>query len=73
MFKLINSIFIFSLLVNLNGFSQNTINELVNTFFSEKKIEIVEYTIKNKIENNPNYKVYYLQQKLNDIDIHNAI
>ena len=73
MFKLINSIFVFSLLVNLNGFSQNTINELVNTFFSEKKIEIVEYTIKNKIENNPNYKVYYLQQKLNDIDIHNAI
>ena len=73
MFKLINSIFIFSLLVITNGFSQNTMNELVNNFFSERNIEIVEYTVKNKIENNPNYKVYYLQQKLNNIDIHNAI
>ena len=31
------------------------------------------YEIKSSIENNPNYSVYYLQQKYNGIEIHNSI
>ena len=41
---------------------------LENYFFSSEK-----YTVKGLIETNPNYDVYYIQQKLNGIDIHNAV
>ena len=41
---------------------------LENYSFSSEK-----YTVKGSIETNPNYDVYYIQQKLNGIDIHNAL
>ena len=44
----------------------NHLNEVLS--FSED-----EYFIKSFVETNPNYDVYYIQQKFNDIEIHNAI
>ena len=31
------------------------------------------YEIKSSVETNPNYDVYYIQQKFNSIEVHNAI
>ena len=41
---------------------------LENFSFSKDK-----YNIKSSVENNPNYDVYYIQQKFNNLEIHNAI
>ena len=44
-------------------------NYLVDNF----SLKSSQYTVKSSIETNPNYDVYYVQQKFNNIDIHNAI
>ena len=69
---------IFILLFFIFGFNQILSQEknkskienylLKNYSFSSEK-----YTVKGSIETNPNYDVYYIQQKLNGIDIHNAV
>ena len=42
-------------------------------YLSEDNLDYVNFNIKSKIENNENYKVYYLQQELNNIEIYNSI
>ena len=44
-------------------------NYLKNNF----SLKSNQYSVKSSIETNPNYDVYYVQQKFNNIDVHNAI
>jgi hypothetical protein len=44
-------------------------NYLVNNY----SLKSNQYSVKSSIETNPNYDVYYVQQKFNNIDVHNAI
>ena len=44
-------------------------NYLINNF----SLKSNQYSVKSSIETNPNYDVYYVQQKFNNIDVHNAI
>ena len=44
-------------------------NYLVDNF----SLKSYQYSVKSSIETNPNYDVYYIQQKFNNIDVHNAI
>ncbi len=54
--------------------SAQRINPIIESFL-KRNYSIVSdsYEIKSSIENNPNYSVYYLQQKFNGIEIHNSI
>ena len=49
-------------------------NSIIDSFLKRNySITSNSYEIKSSIENNPNYSVYYLQQKYNGIEIHNSI
>ena len=49
-------------------------NSVIDSFLKRNySITSNSYEIKSSIENNPNYSVYYLQQKYNGIEIHNSI
>ena len=61
------------LLIFSLGFSQSNVKEQFERYFSENNLDFINFNIKSKIENNEHYKVYYLQQKLNNIEIYNSI
>ena len=61
------------LLIFSFGFSQSNVKEQFDRYFSENNLDFINFNIKSKIENNEHYKVYYLQQKLNNIEIYNSI
>ena len=44
-------------------------NYLVDNF----SLKSSQYSVKSSVETNPNYDVYYVQQKFNNIEVHNAI
>ncbi len=46
----------------------------IDNYLSEKfSLNSDTYHIKSSVETNPNYDVYYIQQKFNNLQIHNAI
>ena len=46
----------------------------IDNYLSEKfSLNSDIYHIKSSVETNPNYDVYYIQQKFNNLEIHNAI
>ena len=46
----------------------------IDNYLSEKfSLNSDTYHIKSSVETNPNYDVYYIQQKFNNLEIHNAI
>ena len=46
----------------------------IDNYLSEKfSLNSNKYHIKSSVETNPNYDVYYIQQKFNNLEIHNAI
>ncbi len=46
----------------------------IDNYLSEKfSLKSNMYQIKSSVETNPNYDVYYVQQKFNNLEIHNAI
>ncbi len=49
--------------------SSNIESYLLDSFSVSKK----KYNIKSSVETNSNYDVYYIQQKFNNLEIHNAI
>ena len=72
---------------NLKKFLSFTLFVMVSVFYSQEKnkskidnylvnnfsLKSNQYSVKSSIETNPNYDVYYVQQKFNNIDVHNAI
>ena len=72
---------------NLKKFLTFTLVIMVSVFYSQEKnkskidnylvdnfsLKSNQYSVKSSIETNPNYDVYYVQQKFNNIDVHNAI
>ena len=72
---------------NLKKFLTFTLLIMVSVFYSQEKnkskidnylvnnfsLKSNQYSVKSSIETNPNYDVYYVQQKFNNIDVHNAI
>ena len=55
-------------------FSQEKNKTKISNFLNEKlSLTDQQYFIKSSVETNPNYDVYYVQQKFNNIEIHNAI
>ena len=72
---------------NLKKFLTFTLFIMVSVFYSQEKnkskidnylvnnfsLKSNQYSVKSSIETNPNYDVYYVQQKFNNIDVHNAI
>ena len=61
------------LLIFSLGYSQSNMKAQFERYLSENNLNYVNFNIKSKIENNKHYKVYYLQQKLNNIEIYNSI
>ena len=62
------------LFYSIGSFSQQkNISKIDNHLNSVLSFSEDEYFIKSFVETNPNYDVYYIQQKFNDIEIHNAI
>ena len=61
------------LLIFSLGYSQSNMGAKFERYLSEKNLDYVNFNIKSKIENNKHYKVYYLQQELNNIEIYNSI
>ena len=46
----------------------------IDNYINEKtSLKSNQYLIKSSVETNPNYDVYYVQQRYNDLEIHNAI
>ena len=72
---------------NLKKFLTFTLFIMVSVFYAQEKnkskidnylinnfsLKSNQYSVKSSIETNPNYDVYYVQQKFNNIDVHNAI
>ncbi len=72
---------------NLKKFLTFTLFIMISVFYSQEKnkskidnylvnnfsLESNQYSVKSSIETNPNYDVYYIQQKFNNINVHNAI
>ena len=55
-------------------FSQEKNKANIDNYLSEKfSLNSTQYQIKSSVETNPNYDVYYVQQKFNNLGIHNAI
>ena len=48
-------------------------SKIENYLLENHSFSAENYTVKGSVETNPNYDVYYIQQKLNGINIHNAI
>ena len=61
------------LLIFSLGYSQSNTKAQFERYLSENNLNYVNFNIKSKIENNEHYKVYYLQQELNNIEIYNSI
>ena len=61
------------LLIFSLGYTQSNIKLQFERYFSENNLDYINFNINSKIENNQHYKVYYLQQKLNNIEIYNSI
>ena len=55
-------------------FSQEKNKSRIDNYLSENLLLTQkQYFIKSFVESNPNYDVYYVQQKFNNIEVHNAI
>jgi len=55
-------------------YSQEKNKAKIDNYLGEQfSLKSNQYSIKSSIETNPNYDVYYVQQKFNNIDVHNAI
>ena len=50
--------------------NKSKINDYLKKNFS---VNPENFSVKSSVETNPNYDVYYIQQKLNGINIHNAV
>ena len=61
------------LLIFSLGYSQSNTKAQFERYLCENNLNYVNFNIKSKIENNEHYKVYYLQQELNNIEIYNSI
>ena len=67
-------IFTYFLMLSLSAFSQEKNVSKIESFLLQNfSVSSEKYNIKSFIENNPNYEVYYIQQKFNNLEIHNAI
>ena len=61
-------------MLSLSAFSQEKNVSKIESFLLQNfSVSTEKYNIKSYIENNPNYEVYYIQQKFNGIFVHNAI
>ena len=61
-------------MLSLSAFSQEKNVSKIESFLLQNfSVSSEKYNIKSFIENNPNYEVYYIQQKFNGILVHNAI
>ncbi len=61
-------------MLSLSAFSQEKNVSKIKSFLLQNfSVSTEKYNIKSYIENNPNYEVYYIQQKFNGIFVHNAI
>ena len=55
-------------------FSQQKNKSKIDNYLKEEfAFSSDNFSLKNSIETNPNYDVYYIQQKFNGLEIHNAI
>ena len=55
-------------------FSQQKNKSKIGNYLKEEfAFSSDNFSLKNSIETNPNYDVYYIQQKFNGLEIHNAI
>ena len=61
-------------MLSLSAFSQEKNVSKIESFLLQNfSVSSEKYNIKSFIENNPNYEVYYIQQKFNGFLVHNAI
>ena len=52
---------------------QKNSTKIESYLFDNFSVSKETYNIKSSVETNPNYDVYYIQQKFNNLEIHNAI
>ena len=52
---------------------QKNSSKIESYLFDNFSVSKQTYNIKSSVETNPNYDVYYIQQKFNNLEIHNAI
>ncbi len=56
------------------SYSQEKNKSKIDNYLVEKfSLNNNQYSIKSFVETNPNYDVYYIQQKFNNVEVHNAI
>ena len=65
--------FIFLLITATSLSQQKNSTNIESYLLNNYSVSKEKYNIKSSVETNPNYDVYYIQQKFNNLEIHNAI